>query len=136
MCYDECCLCDISMNMERSMVGVSNWVICDIIDYLTAQNLNGSEIYQKINKTFKLCLLKRWRSCDSVCDCNRQSLLLAIRIPMCTCAIARISDKYVNNSPWFFNFCTDKCLWLRLCCHSHGNCNHSEQWFHVDRAKK
>ncbi len=45
---------------------------------------------------------------------DRQSLLLVISVPTCTCAIARISDKYVNNSTRFLNFCTDKRLRLQL----------------------
>ncbi len=38
--------------MEQPVVCVSNCVICDVICCLTAQNLNGSEIYQKIVATF------------------------------------------------------------------------------------
>ncbi len=40
------------MNMERPVVGVSNCLIRGIILYLSAQNLNGSEIYRKIVETF------------------------------------------------------------------------------------
>ncbi len=40
------------MNVEQCMVGVSNCIIYGVIIYLTAQNLNGSEIYQKIVKIF------------------------------------------------------------------------------------
>ncbi len=43
---------DVSMNMEQAVVGVSNCVIHSVILYLTTQNLNSSEIYQKIVKTF------------------------------------------------------------------------------------
>ncbi len=40
------------MNMEQSVIGVSNCVIRGVILYLTAQNLNGSNIYPKIVETF------------------------------------------------------------------------------------
>ncbi len=36
------------MNVERPAVGVPNCVICGVVLYLTTQNQNGSEIYQKI----------------------------------------------------------------------------------------
>ncbi len=44
--------CDLSMNMEQPVIGVSNCIICDIILYLTAQNLNVSKISPKVVKTF------------------------------------------------------------------------------------
>ncbi len=40
------------MNMERPVVSLPNFVICIVILYLTAQNLNGSEINQKMLRTF------------------------------------------------------------------------------------
>ncbi len=45
-------LCDVTMNMEQPVVGVFNWVIRGIILHLNAQNLNDSEIYWKIVKTY------------------------------------------------------------------------------------
>ncbi len=40
------------MNVEQPAIGVSNCIIRSVILYLTAQNLNSSEIYRIIVQTF------------------------------------------------------------------------------------
>ncbi len=52
MWYDECRLCDIVTNIEQPVVGVSNCIISGVILYLTTQNLDSGEMYQKIVETF------------------------------------------------------------------------------------
>ncbi len=43
---------DVSTNVDQPVISASNRVIRGIILYLIAQNLNSSEIYQKIVGTF------------------------------------------------------------------------------------